>query len=188
MSDPSSIVRRVLNQERALKGNLLTSVEVKGLYEGFKAYCDTVLTGDGLPALRYRKNFSLGTVWVDQRGYPISSAWPKFEVLLGLLAQHEAERTIKRKLKTDGLFVESRSRGEDQHLLIGRRDGSGEKAHIVIDGKTAEIRVEDNRLAPEEVVHRIETILTLADGRKVRTTRELLEEIEEEKDIDGGYF
>ncbi len=87
----------------------------------------------------------------------------------------EVVKTIKSRLKTEDLFVETRSQGEDQHLLIGRRDGTPEKAHIIIDGKTGEIRVEDNQKEPTELVRKIESVLTLEDGRKIRTTREALE-------------
>ena len=94
-----------------------------------------------------------------------------------ILQQHEAEKTIKHRLETEGLFVESRSQGDDQHLLIGAKDGSGDKAHIVIDGKTGEIRVEDNQKEPTDLTARIETFLTLPSGKRIKTTREAIEEI-----------
>jgi len=71
--------------------------------------------------------------------------------------------------------VESRSQGEDQHLLIGTKDGSGDKAHVVIDGKTGEIRVEDNQQEPTELTDRIETFLTLPSGKRIKITREAIE-------------
>lgn len=75
------------------------------------------------------------------------------------------------------MFVESRSQGEDQHLLIGEKNGSGGKAHIIIDGKTGEIRVEDNQKEPTELTARIETFLTLPSGKRIKTIREAIEEI-----------
>lgn len=63
----------------------------------------------------------------------------------------------------------------DVHVLVGKRDGTGNRVHIVIDGKTAEIRVEDNQTVPEELIKSIESTLTLHDGRTVRFTRELIE-------------
>jgi len=86
-----------------------------------------------------------------------------------------AALTLKKRLKEKDLWIETRSQGEDIHVLVGRRDGSGNKVHVVIDGKTAEIRVEDNQKAPEELIKSIESTLTLNDGRVVRFSRELLE-------------
>jgi hypothetical protein len=98
-----------------------------------------------------------------------------------------AARTIKKRLKEKDLWIETRSQGEDIHILVGKRDGAGNKVHIVVDGKTAEIRVEDNQAAPEELIKSIESTLTLNDGRIVRFSRELLE-LEKrpwEDDVDG---
>lgn len=86
-----------------------------------------------------------------------------------------ATKNIKRRLKEKDLWIETRSQGEDVHILVGKRDGLGNKVHIVIDGKTAEIRVEDNQAVPEELIKSIESTLTLNDGRVVRFSRELLE-------------
>lgn len=85
-------------------------------------------------------------------------------------------KTIKNRFKAAGLFVESRSQDEDQHLLIGKRDGTPDKAHVVIDGKTGDIRVEDNQQEPTDLVAKIEAILTLPDGKKIRITREAIDE------------
>ena len=85
---------------------------------------------------------------------------------------------MKRRFEAEGLFVESRSQGEDQHLLIGKTDGTAEKAHITIDGKSGEIRTEDGRQEATELGIKIETILTLPSGKKIKTTRQAIEEIE----------
>lgn len=90
---------------------------------------------------------------------------------------HEAVETIKNRFKSEGLFVETRSQGGDLNLIIGKRDGSPDKAHLFIDEKTGEIRVEDNQQEPTELVTKIEAILTLPDGRKIRTTREAIEDL-----------
>ena len=91
----------------------------------------------------------------------------------------EIVKTIKNKLKTEGLFIESRSQDEDLHLLIGKRDGTPDKAHAIVDGKTGEIRIEDNQKEPLEFVSQIESILTLPGGKKIRITREAIEELVE---------
>lgn len=89
----------------------------------------------------------------------------------------DAIQTIKNRFKTEGIFIESRSQGKDLHLLIGKRDGTSEKAHVVIDAKTGEIRVEDNQKEPIGLVEKIESILTLPDGKRIRITREAIEEL-----------
>lgn len=99
------------------------------------------------------------------------------KVLSSKQSSDEIVKTIKNRLKTEDLFVESRSQGEDQHLLIGKRDGNPEKAHLIVDGKTGEIRVEDNQQEPTELIQKIESVLTLRSGKKIRTTREAIEEL-----------
>lgn len=175
-----SILREIWQKEQALKENLLTTEEAQSLQKSLLEYLESILPADSIPGLRFRKlkaEKRFQTWWSTEQGYPTENPWNKIEPFLKLLEQHEAERTIKKRFETEGLFVESRSQGEDQHLLIGNRDGSGEKAHIIIDGKNAAIRIEDNRKAPEELVAKIETILTFPDGKKIRTTREAIEEI-----------
>lgn len=88
-----------------------------------------------------------------------------------------ATKTIKRRFETEGLFVELRAQNEDQHLIIGKRNGTPEKAHVIIDGKTGDIRVEDGQLEPTGLVPKIESILTLPNGKRIKTTREVIEEL-----------
>ena len=173
-----SILKEIWSKEMALKENLLNTSEVQVLYDGLVQHLKITLIPDSLPGLRFRKLQTVRqTWWSTEDGYPYPAAWPSFQPYLDLLSQQEAEKTIKKRLETEGLFVESRSQDEDQHLLVGKRDGTSEKAHLIIDGKTGEIRVEDNRQEPTELLARVETILTLPNGKKIETTREAIEEI-----------
>ena len=173
-----SILKEIWSKEMALKENLLNTSEVQVLYDGLVLHLKITLIPDSLPGLRFRKLQTVRqTWWSTEDGYPYPAAWPSFQPYLDLLSQQEAEKTIKKRLETEGLFVESRSQDEDQHLLVGKRDGTSEKAHLIIDGKTGEIRVEDNRQEPTELLARVETILTLPNGKKIKTTREAIEEI-----------
>ncbi|RXK58583.1 hypothetical protein ESA94_18300 [Lacibacter luteus] len=87
-------------------------------------------------------------------------------------------KTFKNRLEKEGLFIESRSKKDsDLHLIIGQKDGKPDKAHIVLDEKTGDIRVEDNQLEPLELVQKIESIITLSDGKKIKITREAIEEV-----------
>jgi hypothetical protein len=89
-----------------------------------------------------------------------------------------SRKIFKNRLEAEGLFIESRSKeGDDIHLLIGQRDGTPKKAHIIVDEKTGEIRIEDNQIEPLELVRKIESIITLPTGKKIKITRESIEEI-----------
>lgn len=175
-----NILKEIWSKERALKENLLPTKEAQALQESLLTHLEKLLPKDSIPGLRFKKLFAekrFQTWWSDTNGYPVDNPWDKIQPFLDILAQHEAEKTIRHRLETEGLFVESRSQGEDQHLLIGVKDGSADKAHVIIDGKTGEIRVEDNQQEPTQLTARIETILTLPSGKKIRTTREAIEEI-----------
>ncbi len=177
--DPEvNIIKELWRKEQALKENLLLTPEAQAIQESLLAHLEKLLPKDSIPGLRFRKlraERRFQTWWTNSNGYPTDNPWTKIEPFLEILQQHEAEKTIKHRLETEGLFVESRSQGDDQHLLIGAKDGSAEKAHIIIDGKTGEIRVEDNQKEPTELTVRIETFLTLPSGKKIKTTREAIE-------------
>ncbi len=177
------IMKRLWAAQPALLENLWTRDRVDALHRDFIAYLDEVFTGDTLPALRYQKlqaARSRTATWHKEGDpYPASPPWGRFEPYLELLEQHEAERTIKRRLEMDGMFVESRHRGDDgdEHLLVGDRDGSGEKAHIIIGGKTGEIRVKDNGVDAHKLVTKIRTVITLKNGEEVESTRSFLQRV-----------
>lgn len=171
-----AILKELWRKEEALKENLLKTAEAELLVGALIKHLENTLPPDSIPGLRFRKLMSTPfTWWTDSNGYPVGNPWKRITPFLELLEQHEAEKTIKKRLETGDIFVESRSQGEDQHLLIGKRDGSGEKAHVIIDGKNGEIRVEDRGKTPEDLSVKIEAVMTLPDGRRIRSTRELLE-------------
>lgn len=175
------ILKKIWQKEQALKENVLKMPEPKELWDELLRMLDT-LPSESIHFLRYQKLKSKMWTWyTDSRGYPSGSPWKDmFEPFLNIFEQYQAEKTLKNRLELEHLFIESRVQGEDgdQHLLVGEKNGDANKAHIVIDGKTAEIRVEDKgHQAPEDLLAKIETILTLTDGRKIRTTREVIEEL-----------
>jgi len=179
-SQEKNILKKIWNNERALKENLLTTPEAQSLQKDLIKHLEEKIPSTSYAGLKLRKikiERKFQTWWSNSNGYPLGDPWKMIQPFLEILEQFEAEKTIKNRLETEGLFVESRSQGEDQHILIGEKDGTGEKAHIIIDGKNGEIRIEDKRRSPEELVAKIETIFTLPNGKKIRTSRELLEEI-----------
>ena len=97
-------------------------------------------------------------------------------------------KTVKKVLyKDENLFIKSRSQGDDQHLLIGKRDVKEDKAHIIVDNENGSLRLEDGRLEPTDIVPHIEVIATFPNGKRVSSTRSVIEnnlslpEIEVEK-------
>jgi len=178
-SQPVNILKELWRKEQALKGNLLSTQEAQAIQESLLVHLEKLLPRDSISGLKFKKlraEKRFQTWWSSSNGYPIENPWGKIEPFLEILQQHEAEKTIKHRLETEGLFVESRARGEDQHLLIGSKDGGDNKAHVIIDGETGEIRVEDDQREPTELIARIETVLTLPSGKRIKTTREAIEE------------
>lgn len=177
------ISKLIWSNEIALKKNLLLTNEALNIRNDILEYLNSVLDINSLPGLMLRKitsNTKPDTWWSNEAGFPAENAWQKIEKYVDIFQQYLAEKTIKKRISDDQFFIESRIQGEDQHILVGKRDGSGSKAHIVIDGVTGEIRVEDNQQAPEEVIERIETIIKLPNGKQIKTTREILEFIADE--------
>lgn len=174
------ILKEIWQKQEALKENLLTTDKAQRIQERLLAHLEKTFPTESVPGLKLRKICAekrLVTWWSDANGYPTDNPWEKIEPFLIILQQHEAEKTIKHRFETKGLFVESRSQNGDQHLLIGERNGNGDKAHVIIDHKTGEVRVEKGRQEPTEVLNKVEAILTLKDGKRIRTTREAIEEI-----------
>lgn len=181
--DDKEISKLIWGNEAALKENLLLTREALEIRDTIIKYLNSVLDKKLLPGLRLRKitsNATPDTWWSDNSGFPTDNAWKRMEKYINIFQQYLAEKTIKKRISDDQFFIESRIQGEDQHILVGKRDGSGSKAHIVIDGSTGEIRVEDNQQAPEEVTEKIETVIKLPNGKQIRTTREILEFVADE--------
>ena len=142
---------------------------------------------DEILRLKFKK---LNSGWRNQLKsgfHNVMTAHSKLEVwriLINEILEHikNSTKTFKNRLEAEGLFIESRSKEDgDLHLLIGQRDGRLEKAHAVVDEKTGEIRVEDNQTEPLELVKKIESTITLPTGKKIRVTRESIEEFVEEE-------
>jgi hypothetical protein len=184
--DDQELLGLIHSKEQAIKENLLKTDEAKAIQKVLIDFLDEHLSEKSITGLKYRKlktDRRLNSWWSGIEGYPIDDTWNgRFEPLIKIFDQYQKEKTIKKRLEIEGLFIESRRQGEDgdEHLLIGKKDGSGEKAHIIIDSQTGEIRVEENRIEPTELTRRVETILTLEGGKKVKTTREGFELVGED--------
>lgn len=172
-------LQKIWGLEQAIKENLLLTVEAEALHKELLDFLKNTLPPNSLPGLRFRKKQTGRpmTWWSNENDYPIQSPWNFFQPYLEILEQYEAEKTLKKRFETEGLFIETRSKGDDLTILVGERNGTPDKAHIFVDSKTGEIRIEENRQEPTELVAKVEAILTLKDGRKIKTTREAIEEM-----------
>ncbi len=81
----------------------------------------------------------------------------------------------KRRLEKEDLWVQSNIDGEDEHIMIGKKDHTGDKSHLIVDGETGEIRIEKNRKNPREILQKIETTMITKDGRGIKSTRSTME-------------
>lgn len=123
------------------------------------------------------------TIWTHETrdGFVSPKESKELQPWIELFRNYLGQRRIKRKLKKEGLWIQSTIEGKDEHLLIGKRDGKGDKVHLVSDSETGEIRIDRKDQVPHELVKQIETVLTLKNGEKVRFTRSKMEFIEGNK-------
>jgi len=117
-------------------------------------------------------------------GYAEGQELIKDEKLRPKIGQGSGQSKIKRRLKSKGYWVRSTTEGKDEHLFIGKRNDSGDKVHLVIDGETGEVRIDPKDQAPHELLRDVETILRIKNGEKIRSTRTSLEFIEDKDDGD----
>lgn len=121
------------------------------------------------------------TIWSKQTrdGFVASDESSQLQPWIDLFENYLGQSKIKRRLESEGLWVQSNIQGEDEHLFIGKRDGLKDKVHMVIDGGTGEIRIDPKDQTPHDLVDKVETILTTKTGEKIRSTRTSLEFLED---------
>ncbi|MBA7700328.1 hypothetical protein ES703_109039 [subsurface metagenome] len=176
--DEQKIIRLINSKRKAIEENLLLSSQLKEIKEKIKEFLDEKLTGESILALRYKKFKVYGekTLWSDLEGYP-SNGLKWINPWIDFFEKYIAEKTIKRRLKNENLWVEARTRGNELHLLAGEKDKNG-KIHVVIDEITSEIRIDKKDRAPNSLLKKIDAILTTKNGKKIKTTMQFLEEEE----------
>jgi hypothetical protein len=181
------LFKLIKSKEQSIKEKVLITTKLEELKKEIEFFLDKNLREDenNLLYLHYKKFKSPGskprTLWSTTDGYPMGGEeW--IQPWIDFFNKYLGEKTIKRRLKTEEYWLESRLDGEDEHILIGKRNENGKKAHIIIDGESAEIRVEDKSKSSEELIKHIETRLTLHNGKKVRSTREAVEFFEDENE------
>ncbi len=88
---------------------------------------------------------------------------------------------VKQELEDEKLWVKSQVDGEDTHFFIGERESSGEKVHLVSDGKTGELRIDPKDKAPHGLLTKVTTVIETKSGKKIQSTRNSLEFIERDE-------
>lgn len=176
-----NITKKIKSNYKALRENLLETTEVKEIKEPIKEFLDNSLDNDSLLGLRYRKfkKEKRGeTLWSDSNGYP-SDGFGYIKPWIDFFEKYITQKTIKERLDKNDLWFESRTQGDELHILTGKKDDKGEKVHLVIDEVSGEIRVDNKDQAPSEILKSIEAILTTKDGQKIKTTMDFFESINE---------
>ena len=84
-------------------------------------------------------------------------------------------KKIINRLEDENLWVESRTQGNEQHLLVGNKQNQGRKVHLVF-GETGEIRIDKKDEDPGEIYRKVEAILTKPDGSIIKSTLEFFKE------------
>lgn len=174
------LIKLITKNKHAIEENILKSVNIEFIKKELLGFLNENLKKESILYLRYEKlktDKKLKTLWSNEDEYPLEGAKKYLQPWIDIFEQYLGSKTIKKRLENEDYWIETRTHGEDEHIFVGKRNGTKDKAHIIIDGRTGEIRTEDNQQAPEEVLNHIEAILTLPNGRRIRYTRESLEEI-----------
>lgn len=167
------IIKLIKSKSQAISENLLLTVELTEVKEKIEQFLDLNIGGDSLLALRYRKFKLPGksrTLWSSTNGFPTGGKeW--ISAYISFFEQYITEKKIINRLEDKNLWVESRTRGNEQHLFVGDKQNNGEKVHLIF-GETGEIRIDKKDQVPDELVKKVEAVLTNIDGSMVKTTLE----------------
>lgn len=171
------LIKLIKSKSQAVAENLLLTTELTEIKEKVEKFLDQSLKGDGLLSLRYRK-FKLPskprTLWSDTSGFPMGGEnWIK--PYIDFFEQYITEKKIINRLEDEKLWVESRTQGNEQHLLIGDKQNDGQKVHLIF-GETGEIRIDKKDQPPAEVFRKVESVLTKSDGSTVKSTLEFFKD------------
>ena len=171
------IIKLIKSKSQAIEESLLLTTELTEVKEKIEQFLDQNIKGDSLLALRYRKFKLPGkprTLWSNTNGFPIGGKeW--ISGYINFFEQYITEKKIINRLEDEKLWVESRTQGNEQHLLIGEKNNNGQKTHLIF-GETGEIRIDKKDQSPAEVFRKVESVLTKSDGGIVKSTLEFFKD------------
>jgi hypothetical protein len=183
-TDEEGLYRYLKRQRQAIEENVLPAAELGPIRDAIIRVLDENLPKDSLNFLRFQKlkaEMKSHIIWADEKtGYPKPSGVAFLMPWINFFEKHLGEKVVKRRLEDADLWVESRVQGEDVHLFVGDKRDPSSKAHLVTDGETGEIRVDPKDQSPHDLLPHVETILTTKSGRRIRSTRDALEFIDQE--------
>lgn len=173
------LIKLIKTKSQIIEENLLLSNEIKEIKDELEKFLDEKLIGESLLALRYRKFKIISksrVLWSDMHGFPQNGKdWIKPYV--DFFEKFITEKKLINRLENEEFWVESRTQGNEQHLLIGKKDDSnGEKTHLIL-GETGEIRIDKKDKLPSELLRKVEAILTKTNGETIKSTIEFFKEI-----------
>lgn len=171
------IIKLIKSKNQAIEENLLLSSELRVIKDNLEEFLNQNLKGDSLLSLRYRK-FKLSgnrkSLTTFGSGFPANGqSWIK--PYIDFFEKYITEKKIINRLEDSSLWVESRTQGNEQHLLIGDKQNNGQKAHLIF-GETGEIRIDKKDQLPSEVCRKVEAVLIKPDGSIVKSTLEFFKE------------
>ena len=133
-----------------------------------------------------RKVEKLGrvTIWTGETkdGFVSPSESKQLDPWIALLEEYKDARKVKSDLSSDNVHIQSIVDGEDQHVFITEK-GSGEHAHLIIDGGTGEIRIDPKDKSPHDIIKSVKATLELKTGETVQITKTALSFTEPETPI-----
>jgi hypothetical protein len=172
------IVKLIKSKSKALEENLLLSTEVEPIKKVLNDFLDSNLNGDSLLSLRYRKfkivRKSVG-LWTDSNGFPHGGAMSYLQPWIEFFEKYITEKKIINRLEKENLWVETRTQGDEQHILVGEKDAQGNKVHVIL-GDTGEIRIDKKDQPPGELFKKVQAVLERPDGSVVKSTLEFFNE------------
>lgn len=146
------IIKLIKSKAQAIDENLFPSIELTEIKEKIKIFLDQNLKSGSLLWLRYRKFKLSGSrpLYSDGGGFPADGKdWIK--PYLDFFEQYITEKKIINRLEDKNLWVESRTRGNEQHLFVGDKQGNKGKVHLVF-AENGEIRFDEKDQPPSDIL------------------------------------
>lgn len=121
------------------------------------------------------EKLSKQTVWTyeTKSGFVKEDEHTEITQWVKLIEEYLDAQKITTNISNEKINVTSVVDGEDRHIFITEK-GSKDHVHFIIDGGTGETRIDPKDQPPHELVHSVETRLTLKTGEVIKSTNGIL--------------